>query len=84
MPHSALTSPSDYGRKIHPDSPAYSLLMRGDQIMDQKNLGEQLNLTISRKGRSIDLLIQKGIKSYYPAFSLQFVQETPEQIRWRT
>lgn len=70
--------------QIHPDSPAYSLLMRGDQIMDQKNLGEQLNLTISRKGRSIDLLIQKGIKSYYPTFSIQFVQETPEQIRWRT
>lgn len=71
-------------KKIHPESPAYSKLMVGDQILENEISGSKINLAIKRiNGQELKLSFPISKERFFPSYKLVVNQETELQKTWR-
>lgn len=72
--------------QLHPDSKAYSSLIRNDRILNwpiEKSAGSSnLKLQIDRNGRSLDIILDNENKSFYPSFQLMIEKINPLAEKW--
>jgi predicted metalloprotease with PDZ domain len=58
--------------QLHPDSEAYTILMKNDRILEDvdKTTANQVNLKIERLGKIINITLIKSQKMFFPKFTL--------------
>ncbi|AGA78048.1 M61 family metallopeptidase [Echinicola vietnamensis] len=77
--------------KVHPDSPAYKLLMQGDKIITINHQSfspalplenEPLQLEIDRFGRKLTPALEASTTNYYLEYLLIAGESNPKRKRW--
>lgn len=72
---------------IHPESPAYHHLMIGDTLLHQEILGNKnnnvLNITVSRKERTMDFSLKNSGEIYHKYYTLTPISSPEKLFLWK-